>query len=617
MHPIAILLIGVVIVIGGVLFFRLHAFLALTLAALVVGLLTPTANVERYWMEKNQISVVKSSDDGQVILDLSPSAGAHVGEHFFVLRYLDEPLPETERRDFASAVFEAYNTNNNAVLEAEEWKRMPLLAPADTSSDDEGLTHEELTDWEPTLLPVAELEINRFFKEKVDGEEKTFAMSQQVGPRYSDTLAKHDLIMRPTEIAAARKDASRTVGERVASAFGSTAAKIGILIALAAIIGKCLLDSGAADRIVRSALKVVGEKGAPAAFIGSGFLLGVPVFFDTVFYLMIPLGKALRMRTGRNYLLYVLTIVAGATMAHSLVPPTPGPLFVAEELKVDLGLMIMAGSIVGLFTAVAGFLWASFINRRAEVPLRDSPDFSLKEIEAISQRDASELPSLLVSLLPIILPVVLIAGNTIIRSFELVSGDSAFLPVAGTLGNKNIALAIATVIALATLVHQKKTNLKALSDSIQGALASGGVIILITCGGGAFGGMLQQTGVAGLIRDLPGYSPQVIVILAFLITTAVRSAQGSATVAMITAVGILAGFANSETLGCHPLYLALAIGCGSKPIAWMNDSGFWVICKMSGMSEAEGLRFVTPMSIIMGVVGLGITLLGVTLFPLT
>ena len=144
--------------------------------------------------------------------------------------------------------------------------------------------------------------------------------------------------------------------------------------------------AGAADRIVRSAMKVVGERGAPVAFLGSGFLLGVPVFFDTVFYLMMPLGKALRMRTGRNYLLYVLTIVAGASMAHSLVPPTPGPLFVAEELGVDLGLMILAGCGVGLFTATAGLLYAYFVNARAEVPLRESPDFSLEERQLLGLR---------------------------------------------------------------------------------------------------------------------------------------------------------------------------------------------------------------------------------------
>jgi GntP family gluconate:H+ symporter len=108
----------------------------------------------------------------------------------------------------------------------------------------------------------------------------------------------------------------------------------------------------------------------------------------------------------------------------------------------------------------------------------------------------------------------------------------------------------------------------------------------------------------------------VILTMAFFVTTAIRTAQGSATVAMITAVGILSGFASQGQLGCHPVYLALAIGCGSKPIAWMNDSGFWVICKMSGMTEGEGLRFVTPMSILMGLVGLGATLLAATLLPM-
>ena len=121
---------------------------------------------------------------------------------------------------------------------------------------------------------------------------------------------------------------------------------------MASIIGSCLLKSGAADRIVRSMLRLLGEKQAPFSFLGSGFLLGIPVFFDTVFYLMIPLGKAMCMRVGKNYLLYILAIVTGAAMAHSLVPPTPGPLFVANELGVDLGVMILAGCVVGFLHRV-------------------------------------------------------------------------------------------------------------------------------------------------------------------------------------------------------------------------------------------------------------------------
>jgi GntP family gluconate:H+ symporter len=417
-----------------------------------------------------------------------------------------------------------------------------------------------------------------------------------------------------SEEAAAQAD--RTVPSRVAQGFGDTCTKIGILIAMAAIIGKCLLDSGAADRIVRTALGWFGEKGAPFAFLTSGFALGIPVFFDTVFYLMIPLGKALRTRTGRNYLLYVLTIVCGATMAHSLVPPTPGPLFVAGELGVDLGLMILAGGIVGLFTAGVGYFYAIFANRIWDLPLRASADLSLEELEAAARVDESELPPFWLSLVPIVLPVVLISGQTILKKgFFGVTAPDGVIRIADTLGDKTIALTLSAIIAMGTVVWQKRTSLKELSESVQKALASGGVIILITAAGGAFGDVLRQTNVAGLIRDLPDMSPAVICATAWLITTAIRTAQGSATVAMITAVGILSDLATGGDLPFHPVYLALAIGCGSKPVAWMNDSGFWVITRMSGMTEVEGLKYVTPMTTIMGVVGLAVVLIGVTVMP--
>ena len=143
--------------------------------------------------------------------------------------------------------------------------------------------------------------------------------------------------------------AEESIGKRLADGFGRTCGKVGILIAMAAIIGTCLMESGAAMRIVRSSLSVFGEKRAPEAMAGSSFLLGIPVFFDTLFYLMVPLAKALALQTKKNYLLYVLAIVAGGAMTHSLVPPTPGPLLVAGELEVDLGRMIVGGLIVGSF----------------------------------------------------------------------------------------------------------------------------------------------------------------------------------------------------------------------------------------------------------------------------
>ncbi len=552
MHPLWILLFGVVIVIGGILVLRLHAFLALVLAALVVAALTPLAAVERFGIDKSAVPIhTQGMTRNQLVLKLD-SKQARVGMQYLALR-ADDATGELKQA---------------AVLQISSFTEF---------IDKEGETHE-------------------------------LAIATSDQPVYSD-----DVIIHPLALRAAQSSAKQTIGERVATAFGNTCAQIGILIAMAAIIGKCLLDSGSANRIVRSALRLVGERGAPAAFVGSGFLLGIPVFFDTVFYLMIPLGKALRMRTGRNYLLYVLTIVAGATMAHSLVPPTPGPLFVAEELKVDMGLMILVGCVVGLFSSSVGYTFAKFVNSRTEVPLRESPDFTAQDMEELMNRGDAELPPLALAVLPILLPVVLIAGYTVVESSGIKLSEQQKL-IAEALGNKNIALALAAAIAMVTLVWQKRTSLKELANSVQAALASGGVIILITSAGGAFGAMLQQTGVASLIRDLPQSSPAMIVTLAFLITMAIRTAQGSATVAMITSVGVLSGLV--EGLPFHPVYLAMAIGCGSKPLAWMNDSGFWVICKMSGMTETEGLKFVTPMSLLMGLAGLCATLAGALWLPL-
>jgi len=414
-----------------------------------------------------------------------------------------------------------------------------------------------------------------------------------------------------------------SVGERVAYGFGRTCANIGILIAMASIIGKFLLESGAAERIVRSLLKWLGEKRAPCAFLGSGFLLGIPVFFDTVFYLMIPLGKAMGIRAGRNYGLYVMAIVAGATMTHSLVPPTPGPLFVAGELSVNMGLMIIGGIVVGLLTASAGYLYALWANRKWPVPLRDTADTSAADLRSMAEKDEAILPPFWLSILPIGLPVFLIAGGTFFDSWAKMQSpittvlwwrDIAIL--INNIGNPNVALTISAAIALLTFAGLHRDQKKNITAFLQNALSSGGLIILITSAGGAFGGILQQTGIGYRIQELASSYQIATLPLAFCVTAIVRTAQGSATVAMITAVGILGGLANRGQLGFHPLYLALVIGCGSKLIPWMNDSGFWVICKMSGMTEGETLKTCSTMMTLMGIVGLLVIMILARLFPL-
>lgn len=567
-----ILAAGMTVVIGGILVLRLHAFLALIFGAMLVSALTPQPAIVEYAVRRDGFPLV----DGSAYQAFQSLDGEPLAENFGegkILAKLGTKTPSIKGREVVLVRLpDSKDLQNFRVTEivkgvpqgnAKRFDKLAVLSP-------DGANAGETADWQPG-----------------------------------------DIAITPSALGSAKSLGNSTIGQRVAAGFGSTCANIGILIAMASIIGKCLLDSGAADRIVRTMLGWWGERGAPMAFLISGFALGIPVFFDTVFYLMIPLGKALQMQTRRNYLLYVLTIVAGATMAHSLVPPTPGPLLVAEQLGVNMGVMILGGCIVGLFSAGFGYVFAHFVNRIWELPLRESPEVSLAELEAVAKRDISELPPFWLALTPILLPVVLIGGAAIL---DLMSVNETLKQAVATLGDTNIALTLSAIIAMLMLARYQRTSAGEMGTAMQSALASGGVIILITAAGGAFGSTLQQTGVSSLIGQLSTTEPALVILLAFGITTAIRTAQGSATVAMITAVGILGGLTAQLTF--HPVYLALAIGCGSKPIAWMNDSGFWVITKMSGMTESEGLKYVTPMTASMGVIGLIVTLIGVKLFPL-
>jgi GntP family gluconate:H+ symporter len=544
---------------------------------------------------------------------------------------------------------------------------------------------------------------------------------------------------------------------RVAVAFGSSAGGIGIVIAMAAVIGKCMLDSGAADRVVRAFLSLLGEKRAPVALMGSGFVLAIPVFFDTVFYLLVPLARSMFRRTGRNYLMYIMAIAAGGAVTHTLVPPTPGPLVMAENLNFDVGVMIMVGAVVALPAAIAGLLCGAVAQRLMPIPMRQigtEPD--------PKPLDDAELPSLFMSLLPVLLPVLMISSNTVLttladgqhaallkltdikdweqfdstlrqqaqeeganpakrildtlrrhdaeahdeatknaltpkeladqiqqntalkedqrkllieylnkyvlpdKNFHRGAGETAFLGImpndvarnllnqgrlrmkkvnvermnrallesaypelikphtwntdlrvaanySSLLGNANLALLLSAVIAMWTLIQQRGLARVELAQVVEESLMSGGVIILITAGGGAFGAMLTEADVGEAIKSFfqiqPGSEAGLMfLVLGFVIATVLKIAQGSSTVAMITGSGMLAGIASADTLGFHPVYLATAIGAGSLVGSWMNDSGFWIFAKMGGLTEVEALKSWSVMLIVLGVVSFLVTL---------
>lgn len=416
--------------------------------------------------------------------------------------------------------------------------------------------------------------------------------------------------------------ASQALGERLADAFGSTAGKISILIAFGSVIGVALMRSGGAERIIRSLLNLVGKKNASLAFLTGSFTLAIPVFFDTVFYLMIPLVKSLSIRNPQKFSLLLMSVIAGGVMAHSLVPPTPGPLFVAQEMGIDMGLMMVMGIIFGTITALAGYLYALWANRRWDLPMRDTADISVEELKEIADKKQEDLPSLWLSLLPIVLPILLITGSSFM---EMIWGDKleGFSPFQLKLiqllkffGNSNIALFVSTLIAM-YLLWSKLKDVKEFNKQVQESLMSAGMIILITCAGGTLGQMLQQTNIGARITELTGNAHTAILPLAFLLTALVRTAQGSATVAMVTTIGIVNGMGDANSYPFHPVYLAIVIGCGSKIFPWMNDSGFWIISKMSGMTDKESIQHFSYLLTVMGFAGLISTMIAAQLFPLT
>jgi H+/gluconate symporter-like permease len=531
--------------------------------------------------------------------------------------------------------------------------------------------------------------------------------------------------------------------QRVANAFGTSAGQIGIVIALASIIGKCMLDSGAADRIVRSFAQALGEKRAPLALMASGFVLAIPVFFDTVFYLLVPLARSLFRRTNRNYLQYLMAIGAGGAITHTLVPPTPGPLLIAANLGIDPGMMIMMGLVIAILPAIVGLGFAGFIDRAMPLPMRSTG--MEEETKPLADH---ELPSLWVSLLPVILPVVLISASTLltvaadaepttilrpadITSWDVLRSDLAaanaasdpspgkrvldLLPPAerelllspaspsqadqtailnalntkvlrsrklydeeaffgrrlnavaknmiksdisrmqigdlqrvnrallesafpeaikvhtwetsmrrwadasSLFGNANLALLISAIIAIVTLAQARKLSRIEVANAIEISLMSGGVIILITAAGGAFGSMLTAAQVGTAINDIfagIGGEGIFLLLLGFLVAAVFKIAQGSTTVSMITTSGMLAGIASVETLGFHPVYLAAAIGCGGLVGSWMNDSGFWVVAKMGGLTEMEALKSWSIMLTLMAFTGLLVTVVLALVLPM-
>lgn len=556
LSPLLILAVALAIVIIGVLAFRLHAFLTLIVAALAVAALTPAPAIERYELSRDGVRIDQLAPDTRDALVLARPGQLKQGIEYGVFRLDPGARP---RRVGTAAV------------------AIPGAAGAETSMS--------VVADDPSVPLVGAW------------------------------------VATDATAAAAARSAGETIGARVANGFGRTALDIGILIAMASILGGCLMAAHGAERIVISLRNALGPSRTPFAFLGSGLLLGIPMFAEAVFYLLLPLAKAMWRETRKNYLLFVMTIVAGATMTHSLVPPTPGPLFVAQAMGIDIALMMQQGLIVSTIAAFAGYAYARFADRRWPLDVRSAAGSGPDSPGAMAAHPAigdTPLPPLILSLLPILLPVVLISADSALDT-STYGLPAWLLQLVAVLGDKNLALtlsAAAAILLLAVYGPAGASRTELVRKTVKEGVVEAGEIILIIAAGGALGTVLRQAGMAELAAATVPTQKLLLLPIAWGITALVRIAQGSATVAMITAVGIVGPIALAGGLSYHPVYVAVAIGAGSKIGMWMNDSGFWVIAKMSGMTEAETLKTVSVMVFIEGCVGLVATLILAAIWPL-
>ena len=366
--------------------------------------------------------------------------------------------------------------------------------------------------------------------------------------------------------------------------FGGTMSRIGLIILLGAMLGE-LLEKGGATEVI--AFKMVqGLKKLPTTYAMSliGYVVAIPVFCDAAFILLSPLTKSMSKNAKVSGKALTVALSTGLFAPHVLIPPTPGPLAAAATLGLnDLGLLILAGSILALVLVLTGGWFATRMNRQLQQvnPLEELPE---QEVEG----------SLARAVLPIILPLLLIAGGTSLAGIE---GWAA--PWIKALSKPEVALAIGVVVALGTA--QRKVEQ---SSWILNALRAGGPVLLITAMGGALGGVLKLIDVAGWLEGmvLPG---AFVLALPFTMAAVLKSAQGSSTVAIITTASmmlpLLAPFGLDTEIG--KVWVILSLGVGAMTVSHANDSYFWIVSEMGGLSSDEAFRYHTRATALQGIVG--------------
>ncbi len=393
--------------------------------------------------------------------------------------------------------------------------------------------------------------------------------------------------------------------DTIQEGMGGILGYIAIVIGIGTMIGEILRVSGGAKQIAGTLLKSFGEKKAPWALSLIGLIVAIPVFFEVALILFIPLVYDLTRRTGKSILHYGIPLAAGIAVAHSFIPPTPGPVAVAALIGADLGWVILFGIIAGVPSAIAGgIFFGRYIGEKIHIGV---PEHMVPETNDEIQENLLKIPGFGISILVIIVPLLLILMNT--ASDVLLTEDHPVSVWMSFIGHPFTALTIASLMAFYFL----GTRLGFTRDQVQEVATKSmqpvGMIILLTGAGGVFGRVLVEAGVGDVLVDVMASSNLPVVLFAFLVATVIRVAQGSATVAMVTSAGLIAPIIEAAAYS-PPLIacVTIAIACGATVLSHVNDSGFWLLKEFLGMTEKQTLMSWTVMETIIGVTGVSIVM---------
>lgn len=378
------------------------------------------------------------------------------------------------------------------------------------------------------------------------------------------------------------------VAKTISSGFGNTIASIGIVVGFGVMIGRILEVSGAAERLAYSLIRFVGKKKEEWAMAIAGYIVSIPIFVDSAFVILSPLVKALSRKTGKSVVTLGIALGIGLVATHHAVPPTPGPLGVAGIFGVDIGSMIAWGLVFAVPIIVSGVLYAKWIGKRIyQIPTEDGLDYerpdkhlAYQEFIQLSDERSKELPSLFRSLLPIILPIILIFLNTTLSAMDLSGGWVDYVLF---LGQPIIAVGLALVAAIYALAgHMTREETL---ERMEEGMTTAGIILLVTGAGGALGEILRVSGAGDYIAAQIAELPLPAVLIPFFIATIVRLIQGSGTVAMITAASISAPIVMN--LDVNMALAAQAAALGAMVFSYFNDSLFWVVNRTLGIKEVK------------------------------